>query len=183
MRNFFTRLFKAPSQEDMAGSIEDHLQKAREGDVMAQGLLSLVYARMARDSQAEDQKQANYRKSLFWARKAADQGHPEAQSFVGSLLAAGLGTPKNVHQALICFQRAAKQGNIEGQAFLGLLLTGGKGTIANLEHAHAWMTLAANRGHRRSKKFLPNLIRKMTSEQIQNSKILQGTLLREIALG
>ena len=73
---------------------------------------------------ARDAPARSYAKALAAYRRAASDGHAEAQYRMGLLLQEGLGTERaqrDPQAALRCFQRAAHQGLAEAQHHLGLL--------------------------------------------------------------
>ena len=53
----------------------------------------------------------DFKAALVWYRKAADQGHAEAQFNLGAMYANGQGVPQSIPTALIWVQKAAAQGN------------------------------------------------------------------------
>ena len=60
---------------------------------------------------------------IDWARKAAEQGHPEAEVAVGNFCEDHLDEP----QAAMWYKRAAEHGNVLGDYYLGLLYKEGQG--------------------------------------------------------
>lgn len=52
----------------------------------------------------------DYKESLFWVRKAAQANHINAQYSLGTFLAKGLGTPKNLPEAAFWLSLAAAKG-------------------------------------------------------------------------
>ena len=69
---------------------------------------------------------------IDWARKAAEQGHPEAEVAVGNFCEDHLDEP----QAAMWYKRAAEHGNVLGDYYLGLLYKEGQGGLPrDLERA------------------------------------------------
>ena len=62
---------------------------------------------------------------IDWARKAAEQGHPEAEVAVGNFCEDHLDEP----QAAMWYKRAAEHGNVLGDYYLGLLYKKGQGGL------------------------------------------------------
>jgi len=61
----------------------------------------------------------DYAEAVKWYRKAAGQGHAEAQSCLGFCYAKGQGTPKDYTEAAKWFRKAAEQGQADDQCNLG----------------------------------------------------------------
>lgn len=62
---------------------------------------------------------------IDWARKAAEQGHPEAELYVGEYCEHHLDEP----QAAMWYERAAEHGNVLGDYHLGLYYKEGRGGL------------------------------------------------------
>ena len=60
----------------------------------------------------------NYAESIKWLMKAAEQNHPDAQFFLGSIYDNGEGVPQNHSEAVKYFKKAAQQGLTEAQEVL-----------------------------------------------------------------
>ena len=88
-----------------------------------------------------DQAQAT-----FWYRKAAEQGHAEAQLVVGLGYAHGVGMTADASAAAVWFRRAAEQGVTHAQFTLGRLLELGRGVPEDETQALAWFREAAEQG-------------------------------------
>jgi TPR repeat protein len=63
-------------------------------------------------------KQGDYTTALVWFRKAAVQGHAEAQSYLGWMYHNGKGVTKNYQEAIKWYRKAAEQGNADAQKIL-----------------------------------------------------------------
>ena len=57
--------------------------------------------------------------AVAWYRKAAEQGLPDAQCYLGIMYGAGRGVPQDYGQAVFWFQKAAAQGLAEGKTTSG----------------------------------------------------------------
>ena len=53
----------------------------------------------------------NYEKAAFWYRKAAEQGHADAQNNLAARYATGTGVAKDLAEALKWYRAAAAQGH------------------------------------------------------------------------
>jgi len=90
---------------------KDFTAKAKAGDAEAQYQL----ARLFFDANGVDQSD---KKGEFWLRKAAEQGHVEAQSDMGGMYATGLIVRMNVIEADKWFILASKQGHGPGTRYM-----------------------------------------------------------------
>ena len=84
-----------------------------------------------------------YTQAAFWYRKAAEQGHDEAQKSLGDLYDEGQGVPQDDAQAVFWYRKAAEQGNADAQDELGDLYLSGKGVARDYAEAYFWFDLAA----------------------------------------
>lgn len=92
-------------------------QRAEKGDAAAQWDLALYYCEYPDEGRPYDW--------IEWARKAAEQGHPEAEVCVGNFCEEHL----DELQAVIWYKRAAKQGYTLGDYYLGLYYKEGQGGL------------------------------------------------------
>ena len=79
--------------------------------------------------------------------RAAEGGHPEAQTTLGWLNFEGTGLPQSDERAFTWFARAAVQGQVEGQAWLGMMHYLGRGVPQDYAEALVWLTEAAMSGN------------------------------------
>jgi hypothetical protein len=63
----------------------------------------------------------NDAEAVRWFRKAADQGHDNAQSNLGIMYADGNGVPENDAEAVKWFRKAADQGRADAPTNLDIL--------------------------------------------------------------
>ena len=102
----------------------------------------------------------NDARAIFWYRKAADQGHADAQLNLGLLHFEGRGTalghyksddgtwywkadPPDYREAEFWFRKAANQGNAYAQQDLGLMYVQEKVVRQDDAQAYMWLSLAA----------------------------------------
>merc|ERR1719443_1586049 len=87
-------------------------------------------------------------RSLYWMRRAADMGHPDAQYGLGSAFLVGDGVETNSELAAEWFGRAARNGNACAQCNLGALYAQGLGGLAqDLSEALRWYRASAEQGN------------------------------------
>ncbi len=80
----------------------------------------------------------------MWYRRAAEQGHADAQFNLGNAYAAGQGACENQEEALRWFERAAEQGHALGQLMAGVFAQEGRGGAPrDPAAAEAWLRRAA----------------------------------------
>jgi alpha/beta superfamily hydrolase len=80
-------------------------------------------------------------------RKAADDGHAEAQFFVGVCCGFGKGVAKDEKAAAELYAKAAAQGHAEAQCNLGVCYEHGNGVTQDVKAAVAWYAKAAAQGN------------------------------------
>lgn len=84
-----------------------------------------------------------------WMRKAAEQGHKEAQYALGEYYASG--NEQNIQEAMKWYLKAAEQGHREAQFTLGKYYQGGLDGVEGVEEdwsaSAKWLLKAAEQGH------------------------------------
>ena len=88
--------------------------------------------------------QGDYQKAREIWKTHADEGNPEAQSWLGSLYANGDGVEVDDANALAWYEKAAKQGHAMAQANVGAMYFMGQGVEKDLDKAIKWLTAAAD---------------------------------------
>ena len=88
-----------------------------------------------------------YSKAIEWYRRAADQGHVEAQAALGELYGQGKGVVQDYSKAAVWLRRAADQGHKYAQFRLGYLYVEGAGVPQDFSKAIDWYRRAADQGH------------------------------------
>jgi hypothetical protein len=87
--------------------------------------------------------------AVEWYRKAAEQGHANAQNSLGVMYVRGRGgLPQDDKQAVEWYRKAAEQGNAYAQNNLGVMYANGRGGLPqNEELAVEWYRKAAEQGN------------------------------------
>ena len=83
----------------------------------------------------------NYDEAMKWYRKAADQGHADAQTNLGLIYATGRGVPKNFIKAYVWYSIAFASGNEMAKKNLEILrseMTPKQVSQAQNEAAELW---------------------------------------------
>lgn len=94
----------------------------------------------------EDFSRADYVKAFSWYGKAAERGNGHAQSQLAYLYLNGLGTVKNLSQAVYWDRLAAEKGVARSQNNLSAAYTRGEGIEKNPTQAFYWYSKAAEQG-------------------------------------
>ncbi len=115
---------------------EETKAKAEKGDPQAQYWVGFQYFMPGATQNLAD--------AVKWFRKAAVQGHAEAQSQLGVCLTEGCGVAKGAGEGVRWFRRAAEQGNVGAQDDLGFCYSEGKGVPKDYVEAHKWFNLASS---------------------------------------
>lgn len=123
-----------------AESLEMLRQRAENGDRDAQCDLALRYYEGKGGAPKDDGK------AFYWAKKSAEQGHADAQSWVGYFYEKGYGTEKDSDEAFYWYRRAAEQGDRSAQNCLGELYYYGRGVERDFEKAAQWYKKSADQG-------------------------------------
>ena len=84
---------------------------------------------------------------MKWLRKAAEQGHVNAQHNLGSMYAEGTGVPQGHVEAVRWYREAAEQGHVDAQNNLGAMYAKGTGVPQDDAEAVKWLRKAAEQGH------------------------------------
>lgn len=85
--------------------------------------------------------------AFVWYRKAAEQGHMDAQCDLGYCYINGKGVSKDEKEAVKWYQKAADQGNMDAQCNLGYCYFHGKGVSKDEAEGIKWYRKAAEQGH------------------------------------
>lgn len=102
----------------------------------------------------EAYKNGQYKESVKWTQKAAEQGHEQAQYNLAIAYFNGEGVTKSEEKAVEWFRKAAEQGNGMAQFYLGLAYDKGDGVEENGEEAFKWYKKAAEQGIREGQCYL-----------------------------
>ena len=88
----------------------------------------------------------DYAKAVEYFQKAADQGYPVAQNWLGLCYDEGTGVIQDFEKAAQWYKKAADQGYPDAQNNLGLCYEEGTGVIQDFEKAAQWYKKAADQG-------------------------------------
>jgi TPR repeat protein len=122
--------------------LEEVKSKAERGDAEAQcelGIRCWTYHPVHNQGTAK----GGAAEAAKWYRKAADQGHAEAQYQLGDCYAEGTGVAKDEVEAIKWFRKAADQGGVWAQYQLGKYYENGTGVSTDAIEAVKWYRKAA----------------------------------------
>ena len=87
-------------------------------------------------------------------KKAADQGHMEAQYKLALMLFGGEGGPADMTEARVQYKKASDQGHVVAQYNLACMLYKGEGGPVNMAEARVHNKKAADRGNDKAQSML-----------------------------
>jgi len=90
--------------------------------------------------------QNNFTQAASLLYKAAEQGHMNAQSLLGSMYLIGKGIPKDARLAIYWLKTAATQGQAEAQSLLGAIYLVGQDAPQDFVQAKQWLQKAVEQG-------------------------------------
>ena len=117
--------------------------------------------------------------AMSWFRKAAEQGHAEAQYNLGVMYEEGHGVPRDYTAAVSWYRKAAEQGDAKAQNNVGIMYAHGQGVPLDDVQAHKWFDLASSHYDASEKEIRESAVRnrdivaaKMTPAQIAEAQKL-----------
>lgn len=115
----------------------------------------------------------DYASAMVELLPAAKSGNAEAEELIGVLYALGLGVERDDVRAFEWYLRASMKGHAGAQSGIGWYYEVGRGMPApDLVRAYMWYTLSAIGGDPDAAISLEEVVKKMTSEQIEKAHIL-----------
>ena len=117
-------------------------------------------------------ERGDYATALQELRPLAEQGHAEAQNYLGWMYRWGLGVPMDDAEAVKWYRKAAEQGIAEYMTRLASMYLLDWGVPQDDVKAHMWYDLAAAAGDKDAREFRDNLAREMTLVDISMAQEL-----------
>jgi len=111
-------------------------------------------------------ERGDYATAVREFRVLAEQGHAEAQNYLGWMHRWGLGVPKDEVEAVKWYRKAAEQGIAEYMTRLASMYLVGFGVRQDDVKAHMWYDLAAAAGDEDAPEFRDHLAWEMTLADI-----------------
>ena len=131
---FITALFIAASSN---AAVHNKNTPSHEAKNVEQAMLHNALVAFSRE---------DYRRAHARLLPLAQNGHADAQFYLGSLYDAGNGVEANAALATHWFRRAAKGGHVVAQYNMGVAYANGEGVIKDNVNAVRWWRVAADNG-------------------------------------
>lgn len=125
-------------EQDLAEALKWQEKAAHQGDDSVQYDLAVDLAYRLHPP--------NYERAVYWFRRAADQGHIDAQVKIGFMYSKGLGVEQDYVQAVDWFMRAASRNNMNAINNLGDAYYYGLGVEQDYAEAFRYLSQAAMMG-------------------------------------
>jgi len=156
-------------------SFQIYQPKANQGDADAQFNLALLYYTGVGIPQ-------DRRYAIYWYTKAAEQGHIQAQYFLGKLynFGDGIEVRQDFKLAVYWLTKAAEQGHIQAQYLLGHMYEYDDEPPQDYKLAFFWYTKAAEQNHYFAKQDRDKMLEKMSQSQIEEVQKLSKELYEKI---
>ena len=142
-------------------------------------LISKTNNIQSRESFKEISSANRFAQAVEWYRKAAEQGHANAQNNLGAMYEYATGVPQDDAQAVEWYRKAAEQGDAFAQNNLGWMYLDGNGVIQDNVYAHMWINIAASRGYEDGKKARDTVAKKMTAADISKGQELARACVKK----
>lgn len=141
---------------------------------IAVGLALLATPAVAEIEHARDlMEEGNFQQAYEELWPAARSGNADAEELIGVMYAMGLGVPKDDQRAFEWYLRSSMKGHPGAQSGIGWYYEIGRGMPApDLVRAYMWYTLSAIGGDPDAAISLEEVVKKMTSEEIEKAHIL-----------
>jgi TPR repeat protein len=120
------------SENDPEVMVREVREAAEGGSVIHQFLLGLFY------ETGHASINQDYEKAATWYIRAAEQGHAEAQHYLGQLYLHGDGVLINYQRAREWFEKSAAQGHTAALCELGTIYSQGLGVRKDLQRARSF---------------------------------------------
>ncbi len=147
---------------DLEQRFQINLEKARNGDMMAQHKLAAMYEQG--NGVPKDMTLA-----FKWYERSSKQGNIKAEYQVGFMYFLGNGVGQDLPQAKAIFERVARKGYVAAQYMLGHMYEKGTGVPVNIDLAQQWYVRAANSGYLNAKYALKKLDEDAAKERLKPS--------------
>jgi TPR repeat protein/uncharacterized RDD family membrane protein YckC len=132
---------QATAPRDPAAERDRLQERADSGDAEAQHSLAISLMTGSNDQPRDAEK------SLYYFKKAAEQGHAEAQFWLGTNYAKGYGVPKDLAMSAFWNLKAAEGGSANAQEGEGWKHFDGLGVAVDDKLAFFWFSKAAQQGN------------------------------------
>jgi TPR repeat protein len=114
----------------------------------------------------------DFAEAAEWYRRAAEQGHADAQFNLGFLYVNGQGIPQNYAESSEWYRRAAEQGYADAQYNLGAMYAKGQGVSRDLVITYALSSLSAAQGNEGARDNRDLALESLNHEQVTEGQRL-----------
>eukprot|EP01040_Poterioochromonas_malhamensis_P010136 gene10136-11021_t len=147
-----SRLYYDATQCNNRDALLKLMHIADNGENLAQGFVMRMYA-LGQGGLQKDllaaQELGNH--LLPWLRSAIESSNDltsmYARYLIGVCYSEGLGTKKDIREALRWYRMSAEQGYSAAQAYMAFAYYSGMGMVQNLQEAVRWYTMSADQGY------------------------------------
>jgi TPR repeat protein len=150
---FLLELLLDPFGKKRIKDIKRTLEEAKAGDAEGQFYLGMWHSYGYNPGDIEPIPE-DKTEAMKWFRKAAEQGHLDAHTFLGDMYFQGDGVPQDCAEAVEWYRKPAEQGDDVAQFKLGEMYEEGKGVQKDMTEATKWIRKAAEQGHEYAKEWL-----------------------------
>ena len=137
----YTMALRYEYEENDAQKLRYLRLAAEKGNAEAQSQLGIALENV------HDKKAPENEEAFKWIKAAADQGHAQANYFLGNFYRSGTWVEADGQQAFECYSKAAEQGNADGIERLGECYANGTGVPMDENIAFQYMQRAAELGN------------------------------------
>ncbi|MFN5353031.1 MAG: tetratricopeptide repeat protein [Burkholderiaceae bacterium] len=89
----------------------------------------------------------DFKQAAMWFQQAAEQGHADAQYYLGLIYQYGRGIKEDYDKAIALYKKAAEQGHVKAQFELASIYEDDDGIEDHMGQAVKWYLKAAEQGH------------------------------------
>ena len=114
----------------------------------------------------------DYVTALRELKPLAEQGHDDAQFFLGRMYDQGYGVIQNYKTAVKWYRLSAEQGDSDAQYNLGLSYYYGDGVIKDNVYTHMWLNISASDGYAKASEARDSIAKTMSSADISQAQKL-----------
>jgi len=130
-----TILLTGCASSNNSTNVSNTIAYANKGNAAAQNNLGSMY-------QYGDGVSLDYKESIKWYKKSAEQGLPMAKVNLGYMYDGGLGVTVNKEKAISLYQEAANEGEPRGMINLGEMYRLGDNITQSNVKAFMWLNIA-----------------------------------------
>jgi TPR repeat protein len=152
--------------------LKELVERANQGDPEAQYRLGEMYYYSGIRIGEGSLRDQDLKEAATWYRKAAEQGHADAQDRLGGMYSSGDGVLKDLKEAATWYRKAAEQGDAHAQYRLSLQYASGHGVPQDYVLAYLWANMSGANGAEMGVLIRAGLLKDMTPAQIEQAQEL-----------